>query len=184
VVLDVEGLEILREHPGPFVVVSNHESYYDIPCLYAALPLSLRMAAKQELFRTPLWGPALRASGFVEINRKSPEDAYRALHAAGQLMRAHHLSLYIAPEGTRTSDGELGRFKKGAFEVARVTGLCVLPVALRGTRFVHKKGDRHVNPGCHVGVRILPPMPPLAFPSSIDMAESARERILEALHKK
>src|SRR5690606_1025705 len=82
--LKVSGSEHVERGPGPFVVVSNHQSLYDIPALYVGLPLSLRMAAKTELFRIPLWGSALRASGFVEINRSSPTEARRALQLAGE----------------------------------------------------------------------------------------------------
>lgn len=179
--LSVEGLSHLEPRSSPFVVVSNHESYYDIPCLYATLPLSLRMAAKKELFQIPIWGPALRASGFVEINRQSPKAAYQALREAGQFMAREGVSLYIAPEGTRSEAGLLGRFKKGAFEVARVAGFRVLPVVLRGTGAVHKKGELRVHRGRRVVVSVLPPLSPSAFPGSKEMAEATRAQIEEAL---
>jgi 1-acyl-sn-glycerol-3-phosphate acyltransferase len=182
--LEVKGLHVLRSAPGPFVIVSNHESYYDIPCLFVALPLSIRMAAKKELFRTPIWGPALRASGFVEIDREDPEGAYQALHSAGKLMRERQISLYIAPEGTRSRDGSLGRFKKGAFEVALVSQLDVLPVVLRGTRQILHKGGRKVRSGCKVQVELLPLVDPTQFSSSHEMAEDVRGRIARTLAKK
>lgn len=181
--LQVKGLHVLRVDPGPFVIVSNHESHYDIPCLYAALPLSIRMAAKKELFRTPLWGPALRASGFVEIDRKNPGGAYEALRLATEVIRQREISLYVAPEGTRSSDGSLGRFKKGAFDLAMFSKLAVLPVALRGTRDILAKGERKVHLGCKVEVELLPLVDPVPFHSSQEMADEVRARIARALGK-
>lgn len=179
--LEVTGLDALRGREGPFVIVSNHESLYDIPCLYSGLPLSIRMAAKKELFRTPLWGQALRASGFVEIDRKNPESAYRALRDAGKFMKDTGISLYVAPEGTRSKDGTVGRFKKGAFEVSLVTGLDVLPVALRGTRDILEKGGRNVSRGRRIRIDVLAPVSPSTFRESGEMAQEVRERIASAL---
>ncbi len=181
--LVVMGLEHLQRHDGPFVVVSNHRSHYDIPVLYSSLPLSLRMAAKAELFETPLWGPALRASGFVVIDRKNPERAHESLRKAGEQMRKTGTSLYVAPEGTRSSDGELGRFKAGAFRLAQMLDVPVLPVALSGTELVHRKGSRTIGRGGRVTVRVLTPRrwQPEETPGQV--AEEVRGLIAQALEE-
>lgn len=177
----VDGGEHLTETAAPYVVVSNHQSLYDIPALYAGLPLSLRMAAKAELFRIPLWGAALRASGFVEIDRTAPSEARKALELAGEELRRTSTSLYIAPEGTRSSTGLLGPFKKGAFHIAQSMQLPVLPVAISGTIAIHRKDSRRVNKGVRIRLQILPPLAPLEFASAVELAEKARAAITTAL---
>jgi 1-acyl-sn-glycerol-3-phosphate acyltransferase len=179
----VLGLPRLEGFPGPFVVVSNHQSHYDIPVLYSVLPLSLRMAAKSELFKTPLWGSALKESGFVEVDRSSPKAALRALRKAGEAMHHHQLSLFVAPEGTRSTDGTLGEFKRGAFDVARFSKVPVLPVAISGTLNIHKKGSKQVHRGVPVTVTILDPILPEDFPKGNELGEQVRQRILAALNE-
>src|SRR6185503_4443260 len=110
--IGVEGIEHAPLEEA-FVVMSNHQSHYDIPVLFQALrPRRLRMVAKSELFRLPIWTGAMRAAGFVEVNRKNRISAMRSLDRARDAIRAG-TSIWIAPEGTRSPDGELGSFKKG-----------------------------------------------------------------------
>ncbi len=139
--LEVSGLERLLPGAQSYVIMSNHQSLYDIPALFAALPLSLRMAAKAELFSVPVWGRAMTVAGFVKIDRKDPEKARRALETAGRSMAERGLSLAISPEGTRSPDGLVRRFKRGGFEFARATGFPILPVAIDGTRHILSKGQ-------------------------------------------
>jgi 1-acyl-sn-glycerol-3-phosphate acyltransferase len=177
----LEGGEHLKSMKGPFIFVGNHESLYDIPVLFSLLPLSFRMAAKKELYSTPIWGKALSASGFVEIDRSHPDAAYSALHAAGEKMRAESLSLFIAPEGTRSPDGRLGAFKKGAFDLARVTDLPLIPVAIMGTRGIHQKGSGEVHIGRSVTVRLLSPIAAASIDDLAKAADHTRSIIQEAL---
>lgn len=179
--LAVSGSEHLTEAQGPFVVVGNHQSYFDIPVMYASLPIPLRMAAKAELFDIPLWGPALRASNFVLIDRKHPDRAHQALREAGERMRQSGTSLFVAPEGTRSADGSLGRFKSGAFRMAQVLGFPILPVAISGTYRIHRKDSKNVGRGCEVKVRILAPLPRPEGATPEMWAEIARAKIKEAL---
>jgi 1-acyl-sn-glycerol-3-phosphate acyltransferase len=179
----VVGAERLGSSPGPFVVVSNHQSHYDIPALYSVLPLSLRMAAKKELFNTPLWGSALRESGFVEVDRSSPKAALRALRKAGEAMHRDQLSLFVAPEGTRSADGTLAEFKRGAFDVARFSKVPILPIAISGTLNIHRKGTRRVNRGIAVTITILDPIYPDQFPKGNKLADHVRQEILAALNE-
>src|SRR6188768_988851 len=126
--IEASGLENL---PGSeaFVVMSNHRSHYDIPVLFQALrPRRLRMVAKTELFRVPIWAGAMRAAGFVEVNRSNRIAAMRSLDRARDAVRGG-TSIWIAPEGTRGTGGELGPFKKGGFHLAVGAEARILPVA-------------------------------------------------------
>lgn len=179
--LQVTGLEHVELNKGPFIVVSNHQSLYDIPILFCALPLSLRMAAKKELFKTPIWGKAMLASGFVKLDRSNRKLAYEALGGAAAQMERHGISLYIAPEGTRTKDGKLGPFKRGAFEIARTMTFPLLPVVIRGAIDVHRSGEYRVNRGREVTVDILPPLDPAHYESAQHLREHVFTLIAEQL---
>jgi 1-acyl-sn-glycerol-3-phosphate acyltransferase len=178
--LEVGGLEHLAQSTA-YVVMSNHQSHYDIPTLFSALPLSLRMVAKQELFRTPLWGPAMTAAGFIAIDRGNQKAAYKALQRGGELMRSQGLSLYIAPEGTRSADGTVASFKRGGFEVARATRAPILPVAIDGTRAILAKGESRVHRGRRVRVRVLAPLHEPDFKDMDGLRAHVRQLIVDAL---
>ncbi len=155
-----------KEHIDPqqsYVVMSNHQSLYDIPVLYQALPLPLRMAGKAELFKTPIWGRALHAAGFVELDRSKGTKAYRALLAARDRLEREGCSLWIAPEGTRSLDGELLPFKNGGFHLALIAGLPILPVTVDGTIEVHRQGSKLVHRGHRVRVIVHEPVDPNRF---------------------
>lgn len=116
----------------PVIVMSNHASLYDIPLLFVSLPGSMRMLTKKELFRVPVWGRGMAAGEFVSIDRRNHDQALRDLDAAREKM-ASGISLWIAPEGTRSTDGRLGEFKKGGFVLAIQTGALIVPVGIRGS---------------------------------------------------
>jgi 1-acyl-sn-glycerol-3-phosphate acyltransferase len=116
-----------------FVFMSNHQSHLDVPVLYSTIPTqTLRMIGKTELFQVPIWGRAMRAGGMVEINRESRSQAIESLRRAGEAIR-DGVSIWIAPEGTRSRTGELGELKKGGFHLASGTHTEIVPIALNGT---------------------------------------------------
>ena len=154
VVLDVRGRENLEPHE-PMVVMSNHQSLYDIPVLFQTLPRSVRMVAKTELFRVPVWSHALRAAEFVEIDRKNHRRAVRSLAYARKLIQSG-ISVWIAPEGTRSQDGRLLPFKKGGFVVAQDVGVPILPVTVEGTRRILPARTSDIHLGARVRVTIHP----------------------------
>lgn len=131
--LAVSGHEHIPEQAC--IVMSNHQSLSDIPVLYAAIPESLRMrmVAKEELFRVPIWGRAMRLAGFIPINRGNRAHAIASLERAQKAM-AGGTFIWIAPEGTRSHSGELGPLKKGGFILARDSGRPILPIVVSGTR--------------------------------------------------
>jgi 1-acyl-sn-glycerol-3-phosphate acyltransferase len=151
--------------PGgrPLIVMSNHSSLYDIPLLFVALPGSMRMLTKKELFRVPIWGRGLAAGEFVSIDRHDHRQALRDLEAAREKM-ASGISLWIAPEGTRSRDGRLGEFKKGGVVLAIQTGATIVPVGIRGSRdILPPKTFFNVCLGCTPEVHIGEPIEAAAY---------------------
>src|SRR5436190_14002451 len=101
-----------------YVYMSNHQSHLDIPMPYATLPSpTIRMLGKKELFQIPLWGRGLRAGEFIEVDRSNHARAVKSIEHAARLIR-DGVSIYLAPEGTRSRDGRIGKLKKGGFHLA------------------------------------------------------------------
>ena len=156
VALSVSQASQLPDGKEAFVVMSNHQSLYDIPALYQSLPLRLRMVAKAELFRIPIWARAMRAAGFIELDRSARNRAIESLDRAKDAL-ARGTSIWIAPEGTRSRDGSLGPFKHGGFHLAVGSGARILPVTVTGTnRILPAKGSR-VASGASVTRPSTPP---------------------------
>lgn len=179
--VDVQGREhLVRDET--YLVMSNHQSHYDIPVLFHVIGPNLRMIAKRELFGVPIFGNALRAAGFVEIDRADRNAAIRNLEQARSLLRAG-THVWIAPEGTRSTTGHLGPFKKGAFYLALDAELPILPVTLSGTRNVLPAHGLLSSAGARVKVTIHPKIDPRPFasrgkPGREDLVETVR-RVLE-----
>jgi 1-acyl-sn-glycerol-3-phosphate acyltransferase len=148
----VTGLEQL-DPSRSYVFAANHQSIYDIPIVFASLPYQLRIVAKDSLGRVPFLGWHLRRTGHLLVDRRKPgADIVLKMK---RLVGEHH-SLVVFPEGTRSVDGVLGRFKKGTFLVAIDARLPVVPVSIRGSRHVMKKGRLMVCPG-EVVLTVHPP---------------------------
>jgi 1-acyl-sn-glycerol-3-phosphate acyltransferase len=140
--VDVSGREHI-ERGRTYVVMSNHRSLLDIPTIFAGFPNKLRMVAKHELSRVPVWGPAMKALGFVFVNRGDAQRSIQELEVAKQQLRGG-TSVWIAPEGTRGQQRELGRFKKGGFHLARELAAPILPAFIEGTDDVVRPGTFRV----------------------------------------
>ena len=152
--LEVLGRENLV--PGEtYLVMSNHQSHYDIPVLFEVIGSNIRMITKEELFRVPIFGDALKLGGFISIDRGNRHAAIRSLEAARDLM-ASGTHVWIAPEGTRSPTGDLLPFKKGAFYLALEAGLPILPVTLQGTRDALPAKGLRSSGGAQVSVTIHP----------------------------
>lgn len=142
--VDVEGLE--RLVPGrTYVFVSNHQSIYDIPILFWSLPYQLRIIAKESLGHFPFLGWHLRRTGHMLVNRARPDRA--SIFAWASALTSNGLSLIVFPEGTRSPDGRVDRFKGGSFFLALEAGLPVVPLSVVGSRHVMLKGRLATYPG-------------------------------------
>lgn len=117
----------------PLIVMANHQSYFDIPVLYSALPEPFGMLAKQELFRVPVFSAAMRGLRCVPIDRGNRRQSFVSLRQAADQVRSGN-SIVVFPEGTRSPDGSIHELKKGPFYLAEMAGVPIVPVGIRGTR--------------------------------------------------
>jgi 1-acyl-sn-glycerol-3-phosphate acyltransferase len=155
--VELEGTENLLTD-GPQIVVSNHQSWFDVFALAAALPVRYRFVAKQELGEIPVFGRAWKSCGHVSVDRGNRGAAVEALEQAWREVHEDKLTMVLFPEGTRSPDGRLKDFKKGAFVLAVQGQVPLVPVAVLGSREIMAKGSSRVRSG-EIKVRIGNPIP-------------------------
>lgn len=144
--LEVRGAEHISRSQA-YVFVANHISVIDIFAHYSALPVPTRFLAKRELFRIPVFGQAMRAIGIVEVDRAGGPEAMQRIRESARRVTERGLSLIVYPEGTRSRDGELQRFKMGAFAIAANMSLPIVPTTIQGTREVMRAGSHWIRGG-------------------------------------
>jgi len=154
VTVHAEGLERL-ERGRTYIFVSNHQSIYDIPVLFATLPWQLRIIAKDSIGRVPFLGWHLRRSGHLLVDRGHPDRA--GILRKWKDLVGKGLSLIIFPEGTRSIDGRVAPFKGGSFLMAIEARLPLVPLSVDGSRSVMKKGRLMTCPG-HVRLTVHAPI--------------------------
>jgi len=129
----------------PMIIVANHQGAADIPVLLAYLPLNFRFAVKKELFSIPAMGWYMRSAGFFPVDRAVILSAYKMVEKVIEILKAGE-NVMIFPEGTRSPDGLLGKFKRGSLMAALKAGVPVLPVAISGSYDIMPRGTFLVNP--------------------------------------
>lgn len=140
-----DGLEhIPRDRP--LIYASNHSSMFDIWALLATLPGSIRFVAKQELFKIPLLGGAMRAAGHISIDRAIRRKAFAAYDEAARTIQRGTASIVVFPEGTRSRTGELLPFKNAPFALAIAAQVPVVPVYVHHTFEILPKGAWRLRP--------------------------------------
>ena len=178
--VELRGQEQLAQTSGPLVLVTNHSSMYDILALLAGLNIDFKFVVKKELRKVPLWGYAMEKAGYLFIDRADSGQTLEIIRSAARKIREGSSVLFFA-EGTRSADGSLGQFKRGAFTLASKSGCDVAPIAIKGAYEVLPKGSLLIRPG-RITLTILPPVvdPALKKNSKLLMA-AVRERLLEGL---
>ncbi|HYG82539.1 MAG TPA: lysophospholipid acyltransferase family protein [Pyrinomonadaceae bacterium] len=141
----VHGAEHIRPDVS-YVFLSTHQSYMDIPAMLGYLPAQLRIAAKKSLFRIPFMGWHLTRAGHIPIDRGSTERAVASMQKAADYLR-DGVCAFVFPEGTRSRDGRLHRFKKGGFKLAMQARVPVIPVTIIGSRQILPPDEVIFRPG-------------------------------------
>ncbi|MDA8431117.1 MAG: lysophospholipid acyltransferase family protein [Geobacteraceae bacterium] len=133
----LRGAEYLPD--GPFILMSNHQSNFDILALIAAIPRRIYWIAKKELFDIPIFGSSIRRGGYIPLDRSDGRKALKSMDTAAAIIRQGR-SVVMFPEGTRSRDGHLLPFKRGGFMLAVRSGVPVIPVTINGSGKVNPSG--------------------------------------------
>lgn len=170
---DVGGLENLPS--GTCVLVCNHQSNFDAPFVFARLPKHIRFVAKQELYRIPIFGAAVKAMGNIRVERTGSDADHQRIVAAVEQVRTRTSILFFA-EGTRSTDGKLRPFKKGAAILAIDAQVPIVPLAVAGAHEITPKGGFWVHSGRPLVLRVGKPIP------TTGLTRADRDTLTEQAH--
>jgi len=171
-----------REHLEPgraYLFMSNHCSNLDPPVIVPLLGRRISVIAKQELFRIPVFGYAMRKGGFVAVDRADRRSAVESVGSAVQVLQSG-LGMMVFPEGTRSRDGRLLPFKKGPFYLALDAGVPVVPITVVGTHAAWPKGSIQLRAG-EIVVHFHRPIDPKQFESREELTAAVRAAIHSAM---
>jgi 1-acyl-sn-glycerol-3-phosphate acyltransferase len=143
--LRAEGIERI-DRSKRYILIANHHSYFDIPCIFAAIPQPIRFMAKKSLFSIPIFGWALGRAGFIPIDRKNRRTAVKSFDLAVERIRRGN-TIVIFPEEGRSREVAMRPFQRGAFLLAIRSELPILPLAIDGTYEVLRVGAKRITPG-------------------------------------
>jgi 1-acyl-sn-glycerol-3-phosphate acyltransferase len=156
------GIELVTENveridpKKRYILVANHYSYLDIPCIVAAVPQPIRFMAKVSLFKIPIFGWALQRAGFIPIDRKNRRTAVKSFDLAADRIRKGN-TIVIFPEEGRSKAREMRPFQRGAFLLALKSEKTIVPIAIDSTFDVFPVGAKRVTPA-RVTIRIGTPI--------------------------
>lgn len=163
----VEGLERV-DFSQTHIYVSNHASMFDIPAVIAGIPDQIRIVYKKEIEKMPFFGWGLKFGPYIGIDRGNSIDAVRSIEEAARQIRKG-ASVLLFAEGTRTSDGKLQPFKRGAFNLALKAGIPVIPLTINGSYKVLPRSSWRITPGTITLVLEKPIVPAAADGKASEM---------------
>jgi 1-acyl-sn-glycerol-3-phosphate acyltransferase len=173
--LSVRGLERL-DFSHNYVYVSNHASLFDIPAVVAGIPDQIRIVYKKELEKIPLFGWGLKWGSYIGIDRRNKAGAMKSIEEAAEKIR-RGASVLLYAEGTRTLDGKLQPFKRGAFNLAVKSGVPIVPLTINGTFTILPKRSVSVSPG---PVELILDSP---IPVNPDGGKEEELRVMDLVHQ-
>jgi len=144
--LELHGTEH-RDIEGAKILAINHVSIVDLFVYSAAWTNHGTMIYKKELGKIPLMGSVMRMIGFIPVDRSDHRASVKSMAEAADKIRATGLSIWIAPEGTRSRRGGLQEFKMGAFHLAKQTGAPIIPCIMRGAGEINRMGSKIIRSG-------------------------------------
>src|SRR5689334_9253890 len=152
--VSVKGVERIPQ--GACLFAANHTSSADAPAIVGAIPRRIAVLLKESLFKWPIVGQAFRSVNFVPVNRSARDSAIASVEKATEAMK-NGQSFLIYPEGTRSPDGRLQEFKKGAVVMAIKAGVPIVPMVCSGAHRIMEKKSLVIHPG-EIIVEFLEPI--------------------------
>ena len=171
----VKGLE--RIPAGVCLFAANHTSSADAPAVVGAIPCRIVILLKESLFKWPIVGQAFRSAHFIPVNRSARDAAIASVEKATESLKAGQ-SFLIYPEGTRSPDGRLQEFKKGAVMMAIKAGVPIVPMACSGAHRIMEKNSLVIHPG-EIVVEFLEPIDASKY--SLEERDILNERVSMAM---
>ena len=180
----VEGKENIDPKQS-YVFVSNHQSNSDVWLIYGYLPVIFKWIMNYELKKVPFIGWGCMAAGHIFINRRNPILAKKSLDEAEKTLKGG-VSVVVFPEGTRSVDGQVGKFKRGAYMLAFDLKLPIVPITLNGCREVWQRGSTWVNFGKTVRLTIHKPVDSSTYTADnqMEIIEQTRQTVINGIDKK
>jgi 1-acyl-sn-glycerol-3-phosphate acyltransferase len=162
---------------GSILFVANHTSSADAPAVVGAIPRRIAILLKKSLFDYPIVGQAFHLSHFIPVDRSKRDSAIASLDKVIEAMRGGQ-SFLIYPEGTRSPDGRLQQFKRGAVVTAIKCGVPIVPIACSGAHRVMEKRSLKIHPG-EIFVEFLEPIDASKF--TFEERETLNEVVYDAM---
>jgi 1-acyl-sn-glycerol-3-phosphate acyltransferase len=178
--VDVKGLEHLDPRQA-YIFTPNHQSFIEVPLFVTYLGRNPGYLAKKEVFRYPVFGPGIRMMGVIPVDRSnSPAAVESAKQATRNIRRGKSYMVY--PEGTRSKDGKMLPFKKGAFMMAIEAGVPIVPVTVSGATKIMAKGEFKLFPST-VHITLHEPISTSSYSkgNAVELMERTRQAIYSAL---
>jgi len=175
--VEVSGLDRFDPRTA-LIFMPNHISFLDGPLLEMLIPGAARVVLKKSILRIPIVGLGMRFVGFVPVDRKGIKGGKRSIARAVRMVREKGYSFLIFPEGTRSRDGKLQRFRRGGFFLALETGAPIVPVTIGGTFELMPKGQKYARKG---SVRVVFHDPITTAGYAIETMAGLMEKVKEAI---
>jgi len=177
--VEVDGLENI-DFSKKYIIIANHQSYFDIISISAYIPLQIRWVSKESVFNIPFIGQFMKAMGYIALPRERLKSSVTVIRDKARVIDGCPA---IFPEGTRSYDGSVQRFKRGFVILAEELGLDVLPVVVWGTINIMRRGEILVTPFRKVKLRVLSPIPNEVIVSDKRIQDKLAEMFVEELNK-
>ena len=154
--LEVSGLENIDKKKS-YIFMPNHLSILDAPLMVMLIPQPVRVISKKEIFRIPVIGQVMRHVNFVSVDRRGKRGGKESIEKATKLMKEKGYSFLVFPEGTRSPNGKLQKFRRGGFFLAVNSRAPIVPVTITGTHELMPKGSFFIKRG-KIRVAFYPPV--------------------------
>lgn len=154
--LEITGLDNV-DPAKTYIFMPNHLSMIDGPLMFIIIPQFMCVILKKEIFKVPILAQAMKLAGFIPVDRKGQRGGQKAIEKAVLVIKEKNLSFLIFPEGTRSLDGNLQRFRRGGFYLALHSQTPIVPITIRGSYELMPKGSFFAKKG-NMSVHVHPPV--------------------------
>ena len=175
-----EGKENIKDNQS-YVIVSNHQTLIDILVIYSIFK-HFKWVAKNSLLRVPFVGWNMALNGYIIVKRSDTKSQIKMMKQSEKTLKSGS-SIMIFPEGTRSADGNIGRFKRGAFILSEIADVPVIPIALHNVDKAVRKNSIWLNKSRDMKAKVFPAVYPKDFKNTKEMSAAVKDIIANQLEE-